>query len=198
MKIVVRIFVTLFSLVMLKACFGLFYLKVAELTPNELKWVYNKKDLERVMVSTTGEHAKVFTYSHGIDNAQNPLQFNWHGGSGDYKDAGAWYDFKIRSNRIDKEGFLHIIKYAANDSFRIQSRIGNLYKNNLTLSDVKTVTVGNHEFKDCIIVDECNGNHTLYTNENDSNNVSKFIISKQYGPIYLRLQSGDEYFRQFK
>lgn len=184
-------------LLLLRGCFGLFYLKVTHLSEEDLKWVTNNKDMSGVMVSSKGDRAKIYTYSYWIANDKNPIYFSWSGGS-NYKEANAGYRFRIHSGLLKKDGSFRIQKSANEDVVYANGFLGNLYNDSLKLTDAKSITIGSRVFNDCFIIDDFNGHNNSTLKKDDPNRVCEFILSKKYGPIYFRLVSGEEYFREFK
>lgn len=196
MKLFFRINITIFLLIMLRCCIGLFYLRVAHLEPDDLKWINKSKDLSGVLVSSTGQRIKLYTYSHYISNDQSPIYFTFAGGS-DYNDAYAIYSYIVQKNSKKYDGSLTIYKDGKSDSLSFRAGFENMYAGGpLTSKYVHQATILNQPFDDCIIVNETNS-HVSYRHPDDTVFISEYILSKRYGPLYFKFDNDEEFIREF-
>lgn len=194
---VVRVIVGLLLLLGIKECYGIFYVKMTHLTPDELEWVKNKDNgRKKVFRSDSGTVSYLEFSAPRIFNKTNPFYISSN--SGWVYEALALYEFSISDLKKEIEGYFQIKKLSENDSLGFSFAMGNKTAglfNEKTLP-IETFDLKGHRIDNCIIIDSTRWHLKPYPEPYAD--IKKLVISKRYGPIYYKLGTGEEFFRQFK
>ena len=196
-KLIGKIILILFILLGLKGCFGLFYLRMTHLTPEDLEWINGaKKDLTATFVSNLGHVSRLKYCSSTINNSSNPFYISSNSES--TYEANAWYNYEVIDSIRTLEGSLGICRLIDQDSLSAKYNLGAMFSESYYIP-MKTMqfSFGNRTFNDCVIVDSLLAENSPYWKEKPLQQMDKFVISKDFGLIYYKLKDGEEFFRQF-
>lgn len=196
----------------LSSCIG-YYSDISHFSEDELKWIdcYNVGDTV-LFISNNQNIDTLIVDRKKLWNSNNPFFIHFFDDyMGDKYNAHASCSFHIRNSTKIMTGFLEIEKFAENDSIQWSARLDDRYSESWPFTydfeSQRNDYIGENpakvismNFKDtnlpyCIIFDDTNSR--IIKNEfNALKEIEKFIISKEYGLVYYKLQTGEEYYRQ--
>ncbi len=142
-------------------------------------------------------------------NSLNPFVFSFQ--HSDIYIANSSYDFVIKGSKADLEGRFAIFKDIDNGDLEVSARLGNLQagsryvarfpdsiaKPYIIAENLSSFSVGGKVLDNCLVFDKSNSQPYEYMQAGDSVLVDKFVISRDFGPVYYRLVTGEEFFRDF-
>lgn len=196
MKYISKIIIGIFVLLFLKSCLGLFYIKITHLSTEDLKWI---KCVEKypiaTFISNTGNISKLTLTSKIINNSTNPFYISSN--TSNYYEANAWYRYEIKNKDYTLNGSFGITRLVNNNDLCYDGHLGALFSNGYKVVKPVTISFNGIEIENCILVDSISAHISTYRKNDSLQIIDKFIISRDYGPIYYRKKDGEEFYRSF-
>lgn len=197
-----RVLITLICLFMLSQCI---YFPIAYLSKTELEWTTLPKQYPSgKFISNLGNKATLRYKNFFKDNTLDPFHSLWPACTPLMpKDAWAGYEFVIDCKGRRLPGDFYIVKDAKTDSISYGCRFNGLdlsfalARDNRKKSKCGTFQKEDLVIKDCAIFDTTNCERFLHSADTILPLIEKYIISKQYGPVYFKFIDGEEFVRQF-
>ncbi len=179
----------------IRETFGFFYLRMTHLSDQDLEWIECvKKYPTAKFKSNLGNISELVYTDISINNSTNRFYFSTN--VMDDFEANAWYFYTVKDLNIDLEGSFSIKRAVSRDSLWFTSRLGAMSTTHRQISVCPiTVIINEKQFENCIIVDTLNARNLA--NKEKQIYMDKFVISKEYGLIYYKLKTGEEFCRQF-
>lgn len=198
MKTTIKIFIILNLLILLKCCAGLFYTSMTHLSPEDLKWTKCYSSYPTgIFVNNSGKQLKLYMISHSTANSTNPFYIS-SGPSSTYR-ANSFYSFEIETTPKEILGSCFIEKRKGEDFLYIESDLGAMRGQAYIPQDVSSIELKGRVFDNCIVF-EIGKNLKSIREWVEFGNplIEKYIISRDYGLLYFKMNDGEEYFRKFK
>ncbi len=211
MKAITYFFI-IFATTLLSGCVG-YYSDMSHLSDDDLKWTdcYNIGDT--LIFESTNHYADTLVVdSKSVNNSKNPLFIHFIDDyMGDKYYATASYGFHIKSQNGNLKGWLKLKKLIENDSITWSAGLGERMakqwhyvfdfkedkKTYIGQNPVKAtnITLYGSKFDTCLVIDENNSRLMKYVVVQPTT-IKSFVISKQYGLIQFKLETGTEFFRR--
>ncbi|MDE5554623.1 MAG: hypothetical protein K2J10_05510 [Muribaculaceae bacterium] len=193
MKIIIKIFVVLGLLLILKDCLGLFYTKMTHLSNSDLEWI---KTGDALFESSSMKSAKLTNMGSYLYNETNPFYIS-SAGDGQYE-ANGGYHYVLCQDGVEIEGCFAIHRSIDDDSLEFKMRLNRLSTGDYKAFKSKSIEINGHHFKDCLVIDSTNSEYLAQYYPEADLKISKFIINKKYGLLYYELENGEKFYRKFK
>lgn len=186
-----------FSLLMLKGCFGLFYLRMTHLSDEDLLWTKYKTVKSPASFSSDSGHISklVITESHTY-NSGNP--FGCSSSMSKYYEANSWVYYEIMDSLRRIKGSFAITRVVDCDSLCYYSNLG-AYQENDYMKPIKAknINIRDHEFENCLFVSVDTMNYAKFWKDSTHLHLLEYIISRDYGLLYYKLRNGESFYRNF-
>lgn len=201
LKKILNIFAIILVFLNLKACFGIFYYHMTHLSEEDLTWVDNPMEYSiGTFRSDSGHIAQLTTTSYEVNDTRERLYFTWEGGEDEFQ-ANARYYYEVTDSLRTLEGDFFIKRLVDNDTLAAKYSLGAMYSDLFDYRPMKPVTyiLNNDKVIDnCIIVDTTMVRKSKRYEKDPLQQMSKFVISRDYGLIYYQLESGEQFFRELE
>ena len=189
-----------FVFVVLKTSLGLFYYRMTHLSDEDLEWVRWAENHQMALFESNEGHLSELTVTEvGIANSRNPFYISSN--ARDNYQATASYDYTIRDSVRTLEGVVSVQREVDNDSLVGLFWLGALHQKGHDRWPIKIqdFDLQGTLMKNCVVMDSTIAyNIPNYHSKGDTLMLDKFVISKDYGPIYYKLLNGEEFFRKFQ
>ncbi|MBD5218677.1 MAG: hypothetical protein HDS72_00315 [Bacteroidales bacterium] len=174
---------------------------MTHLSEDELEWVKGPAKYETgIFESDYKEGASYSRDFWNISNATSHIYLNSNiekGGQWEYE---AWskyfYSVNLPKYKTKLSGFFEARKSLKNDSLIFECEFNERLSTNKQPLKIQDVEIRGKRFNNCIIIDSLNSEYQS-NSKSISYPVCCYIISKKYGLIYFKLESGEEYYRKF-
>lgn len=194
----IKIFAVLYALFILKQCCGIFYTKMTHMSASDLEWVRPASRYMHVTFrSDSGNQAQLTILHSYVNNDTNPFYIS---SSKDTYEANAAYEYVVDNYGSGMDGRFSIARSLKNDSLVYNASLNKFGTWRHILLKPESIDLNGRQLENCLVVDSINGSHPPYYLEHNievKNPVSKFIISKDYGLVYFRYKTGEEFYRDF-
>ncbi len=201
---------------LLPTCIGI-YTDMSHLNEDELGWINCYAVGDTVLFkSNRNRYDTLIVLDKRISNSLNPFYyytFDYSPGP-DYN-ARASFEFKILNYPDSIKGYIQIEKLSQNDEIKWKLQLGNRFSNSWDFEygkDFRKIYTGENPLKPCTIkyfndtISACivQNDSTSYIPSPESypnlwnwgdKGIEKFIISKDYGLLYYKFYSGEEFYR---
>ncbi|MDE6301783.1 MAG: hypothetical protein K2M19_08715 [Muribaculaceae bacterium] len=174
---------------------GISLVNTTSFTKEELLWIQNKSGGADFSTQTGKSMRMEIIYSH-IHNNKCSFYIGHNKGES-FNHANGYYIFILSDSINMYKGEVRLSKLDANDECIVQTYLNDLYTYDpLQTLDSETVLINNNATGNCLVINESNAIHK--SSDSINQQVQEYIISRDYGPIYVKLSNGVEYFREFK
>lgn len=189
---------TLALCIFLKESLGLFYFRMTHLTKEDMEWMDCVNNYPSpFFISNTGDTARLSYTDLCINDSANRFYVSL---SPTYDfEANATYRFNVHFKDMTIEGALAVFHCVGTDSVCAKYFFGAASTSNRPqIIKPETYRINGRPIKDCLIVSPWEqGNVGISYLWDEKYDMKKFVISKEYGLIYYKLEDGEEFFRQF-
>lgn len=167
--------------------------KMTHLEKKDLEWIQNANIYTtQKFISDSSNLSSLLITSHSLYNSTNPFREGpWV--DGEYEAKGN-YGFVITQDNYNIDGLVVLRKSIENDSLYFTVYIDNYHIEQAIPQKTATLNLNGKIFNDCIIFDSKNGSFGIREPTIPNNRIDKFILCKQYGLIYYKLESGEQFF----
>lgn len=197
---------------MISSCIG-YYNDLSHLSDEELQWIncYNVGD-SVIFKSNDLKYDTLIVDYKKIENSENRFFIHFVDDyMGDSYNANAMYAYYIKSATDSIEGRFKITKLVEKDSIEweaiLYDRLSNSWPYEVDTERDRHIYIGDNPIKvteinfrgrklnNCIIFNDSNSRPAQYKGYSD---IDSFIISRDYGLIYYKYSTGEEFYRQYK
>ncbi|MDE5829050.1 MAG: hypothetical protein K2H48_03575 [Duncaniella sp.] len=196
LKYILYTFATIYAFLALKSCLGLFYYKMTHLSKEDLRWTHALVGKPSVkFISDSGNISKLSLVSVSDNDKYNPIYISSNGSK--YFEANSWYQFEITDSIRTLNGSLGIARLVDVDSLCAQYRLGAMFSkgHSYQIMQLSNFDLHGKIIDNCLIIDSTLVRASKHWKNRPEQMVEKFVISKDYGPIYYKLPSGEEFYR---
>lgn len=211
MKSIAYIIFLVFA-ISLCGCIG-YYSDMTHLSDDELQWVNCVNAGDTILFDSDSLHCDTMVVtSKIIRNSKNRFFIHFVDNyKGDFFEAFAEYEFSITDINRATPNWFRVTKFVSNDSIGWTVSLGNLcsedwphtfdperlmeiYHGPNPVKKINMELRGRH-FSDCILF---NNSNCRYIGLETYTRMESCVFSKDYGLIYYKLESGEEFFRRFE
>lgn len=186
------------AFLIIKECFGLFYFRLTHLSERDLEWMNCVRDYpSAIFISNLGDTAKL-NYTQILINDSATRFYLSTSPTYDFE-ANATYRYIVKNDSLEFKGAVSVIRCVGIDSICAKYFLGSVSTpDRPIIIKPKIFYINGRTFEDCIVACPMEDNTTMASYYwNEKYDMKKFVISKEYGLIYYKLEDGEEFFRQF-